>query len=431
MPRSFRMYGKKRGDRRTGSEAWGSAGEALFFGFFLFIGCAGLVLLLAMVVVPEWRANHAFVETTCTVLKTRVAHRNDDDTYHRPEIHIRYRVDGQQYETWAYDATGVFSRNYEEKRAIIEQFVPGQTYPCWYDLRNPYRVILVKGYSWWLWLLILLPVAFIGIGGAGLILTLLNWGKSLEHRAVAARRVASLDVFQSQPAAIRNYPSIPHDGNLTNSPGTRLAYRLPVNISQGWRLLAAVLACVIWNAIVVALAIMAVRKHLQGEPEWMLTAFVAPFMLAGIAFIGILLRQLFLTTGVGPTAIEISDHPLYLGQTYRLFIGQIGRLNMKSLTVSLVCDEEANYRQGTDTRTDRRRVFENSVYAKHDFEIQIGNAFEDFSSVTIPAAAMHSFKGDHNEVQWKLLVRGDAAGWPAFERTYPVVVYPGKPRQPV
>jgi hypothetical protein len=37
---------------------------------------------------------------------------------------------------------------------------------------------------------------------------------------------------------------------------------------------------------------------------------------------------------------------------------------------------------------------------------------------------MHSFKADHNEVRWRLLVRGDVAGWPPFDRSFPIVVIP-------
>ena len=41
---------------------------------------------------------------------------------------------------------------------------------------------MIRGYTWLLWLLLLLPVAFIVIGGVGIILTLFHWGKSIEHR---------------------------------------------------------------------------------------------------------------------------------------------------------------------------------------------------------------------------------------------------------
>jgi hypothetical protein len=42
---------------------------------------------------------------------------------------------------------------------------------------------------------------------------------------------------------------------------------------------------------------------------------------------------------------------------------------------------------------------------------------------------MHSFRSAHNGVQWKLLVRGGAAGWPEFHREFPVLVYPSGARE--
>ncbi len=63
MARLLRMYGKKRGHRRTGSKIWASLGEALFFAFFLVAGSFFLVVLWATVVRPEWRVNHEFRET--------------------------------------------------------------------------------------------------------------------------------------------------------------------------------------------------------------------------------------------------------------------------------------------------------------------------------------------------------------------------------
>ena len=55
MARPFRLYIKKRGDRRTGSEELGSVGEAVFFAFFLGMGTIALITILASVVIPEWR----------------------------------------------------------------------------------------------------------------------------------------------------------------------------------------------------------------------------------------------------------------------------------------------------------------------------------------------------------------------------------------
>jgi hypothetical protein len=38
---------------------------------------------------------------------------------------------------------------------------------------------------------------------------------------------------------------------------------------------------------------------------------------------------------------------------------------------------------------------------------------------------MHSFAANHNEIAWKLVVEGEAAGWPAYRRTFPVIICPG------
>ena len=39
---------------------------------------------------------------------------------------------------------------------------------------------------------------------------------------------------------------------------------------------------------------------------------------------------------------------------------------------------------------------------------------------------MHSFKADHNEINWALVIEGDVAGWPNFKRSFPVIVRPEK-----
>ena len=58
--RSFRMFGKKRGHRRTGSNTWGSLGEAAVFAVFLALGTLFLVLLLRMPVLPGMARESRF-----------------------------------------------------------------------------------------------------------------------------------------------------------------------------------------------------------------------------------------------------------------------------------------------------------------------------------------------------------------------------------
>ena len=45
VARSFRLWGKKRGDRRTGSRLIGSLGEAIFFGVLFLLGILALTVV--------------------------------------------------------------------------------------------------------------------------------------------------------------------------------------------------------------------------------------------------------------------------------------------------------------------------------------------------------------------------------------------------
>lgn len=59
-----------------------------------------------------------------------------------------------------------------------------------------------------------------------------------------------------------------------------------------------------------------------------------------------------------------------------------------------------------------------------------GTRFEAGASVSLPAMAMHSFVSEHNSVSWRIVVRGQPARWPAFTRSFPVVVFPAPAREP-
>src|SRR5690606_15378698 len=136
-------------------------------------------------------------------------------------------------------------------------------------------------------------------------------------------------------------------------------------------------------------------------------------------------RQVMMTTSVGPTRIEISDHPLVPGKPYEIFLSQAGRFRMRLLEVWLACEERATFLQGTDTRTERRRVSERRFFVREDFEIAQGLPFESRCLVEVPAGAMHSFLATHNEVNWKLIVKGRVPGRPEFQREFQIVVNPG------
>jgi len=429
MARNFRFYEKKRGNRRTGSRTLGSAGEVVFFALFLFLGCAGLAAVVLLLIVPEWRVNHEFIEHTCIVLDKQIAEQQDDeDTLYRPEVNIEYQIGGQTYRVWTYDVHMAYSSGLDDKQVELEPFLVGQRCPCWYDPLDPGRAVLVRQASWWVWLALVVPLSFILIGGGGVIYRILHWGKSAERRAVIAQRVQQRDLFNTNGDAQREFPNVPDGADITNSPGTMLKFRLPIASSPGWALFGVSLACLLWNGIVAVFVAIAIAGHLDGDPDWILTLFTIPFLLVGILLVVMFIRQLLVTTGIGPTLTEVSEHPLHPGESCRLFVSQSGRLKVNSIEVLLVCEEEATYRQGTDTRTETREVHRQRIFRREGFEVHRGLPFEAECELAVPVGAMHSFKADHNEVNWKVVVEGDVAGWPDYKRYFPVIVRPGNGR---
>jgi hypothetical protein len=192
-------------------------------------------------------------------------------------------------------------------------------------------------------------------------------------------------------------------------------------------LFAATAFFLVWNGIATVLVLVAIKSHISERPNWLLSLFVLPFVGIGVWATYYFVQQLLLHTGIGPTTVEISDHPLRPGNTYQLFVSQAGRLKVKSLELSLVCEEETTYRQGTDIRTERCRVFCEQVFVRRDFEIAPGKALEISGDLRIPHHVMHSFQAKQNAVHWMLVARGQAVSWPEFQRCFPIVVYPAGP----
>ena len=425
MARYFRLYGKKRGARRTGSRAVGNAAVLAFLALALVSGIALLAWMLWAFIIPEWRVNVVFRPNHCVVLKKRLAEQPvDGKPVYRPEMLIAYQVDHRAYETWAYDITGVFNPDRKAVEAILRRFTIGKKYACWIDPGNPERAVLARGYSWPVWIMLLLPISFITIGGGGLVYQFVYLGKSAERRAALTQRAGELDPFDQTHLAHQEYPSVPNYRTVMDSPGTTLAYRLPPVMSGAWALMGALAVTLATNAMSVLFVYLAVDGHRRGKPDWLLTAFTVPVILCGIATLLYFVRRLLVLGSAGPTIVEISDHPLFPGRRYRLYFSYAGQVRLRSVEIRLVCEERATFLQGTNSRTETRIVYEEKIDDRHDLRTESGSAFEMQCPLCIPPGAMHSFQSDHNEIAWRVVIHGDISCWPDFERAFPLVVCP-------
>jgi hypothetical protein len=287
------------------------------------------------------------------------------------------------------------------------------------------HVAHAEGARWWPWFAMAIPLALIGYGAAGLVGMLWRQAASSERRAAVVQKATDWELPSGPTAPNRPaLPGVPDIEAVTDSPGVRLAYRLPIDAASGWVSFMMAAVCLAWNTLVVIFVLQVVRQHMAGQPNWLLTWLMVPFVLAGLWTLVALARQVLLSIAVGTTLVEVSHHPLYPGGRFQGFVTQTGRLHVRWFQIQLVCEEQAVYQQGTDSRRATSRVYRATVFSQRKFDITPQQALEASFEFTIPASAMHSFVSDHNGVVWALVARGRMARWGDFERRFPMYVYP-------
>lgn len=276
------------------------------------------------------------------------------------------------------------------------------------------------------WILLIAAAVLLLTGGAGLAYRILSVGASSERRAALAKRTGSLEFVGGADKQPSSLPNVPQGTELNSSPGIHFAYRLPSTGSPAVRVAAAAVLGLLWCGTWLVLCAVAINGFWTGYPKPMLTFLLLPLGAISFWSARYFLRHLREAAGVGATIVEVSDNPLQPGQSYQLYVAQYGNLRLRRLRVTLVCEEESIFRQGTDVRTDRHVASELVVCNEKNVSIDPKAAWEQEFDILIPAGAMHSFQSPHNAVHWKIVVTGESRPWPSFSRNFPVVVHPRK-----
>ena len=175
-----------------------------------------------------------------------------------------------------------------------------------------------------------------------------------------------------------------------------------------------------WNGIVSVFVWQAWKSWERGQPDWFLTIFLVPFVLVGLgAFVFVGHFALALANPRPRLTVDAAAPCLgdRLGIDWQ-FSGRASRI--RRLRIVLEACEEATYRRGTDTHTDRE-VFASHVLVDtaNDWEIPHGSG-----ALVIPDDTMHSFEAPANKIVWELKVSGEIARWPDVDESFPVTVHP-------
>jgi hypothetical protein len=147
------------------------AGVLATFTVVFVLACL-LVCGALLLAVPNWRANNRYVAGTCEVLDKKLAKGAffRGGVAYKPDIKIRYEVNGRKYVLWTYEAINSFDRDQPSQQAIVDGYRVGSTYPCWYDPEHPESAVLVRRPHEWIKAFLVFMCGLIVLSGTGLII---------------------------------------------------------------------------------------------------------------------------------------------------------------------------------------------------------------------------------------------------------------------
>jgi hypothetical protein len=389
--------------RRRGGQ--GSPGcLVLFFGVFLAIGCLFSYFVLWQ---PwsQWLSARFWEATPCRIESSQVVESSDSDgSTYKVDVTYSYEVEGAVIRGTRYDFLKMSSSGYDGKAAIVARYPPGTQATCWVNPKNRTESVLSRDFSL-SYLVGLFPLIFVAVGAGGIVWALRQgWKNRKSAQPAGAFRAAE----GPSPFGVE----IPADAMQPRV--------LKPQASPMGKLLGLIFITLFWNGIVSVFVVIMINGWRSGHGEGCLTAFLVPFVLIGLLLIFGVFRQ-FLVLFNPRLELTLSRGALAPGENASLQWRIEGKAErVTRLKIVLEGREEATYRRGTDTYTDKE-VFATILIIDTTQSIQIA---QGSARVDVPADTMPSFKADRNKVLWTLKAACEIPGWPDSDDEYEIVVAP-------
>jgi hypothetical protein len=361
-------------------------------------------------------AARSWTAVQATVVKSEVrTQRGDESTTYSPNILYKYTFDGREYGSNRYAFMGGSSSGYDAKRQLVSRYAPGMRFTAYVDPSDPVEAVIERGFTTDM-LVLLVPVAFILVGVAGLYFSVRSARRAGATAGCAMVRSDRL----AAPLAGRFVPtarSAPQAGRLTGAPG---CFALKPAQSPGLKLFSIAVVAAFWNGIVSVFVYTAYFGSSAGHANVCLGLFMIPFVGSGLALAGAVVY--YSIALFNPRCeLTVDRDTLALGDSAELRWTFTGRIDaIYRLTVRVEGREEAVYRRGTDTYTDKNVFFVRELTdTTRPAEIRAGSV-----KWAVPPDTMHSFTSGNNKVAWTLHVRGHIRGRPDVKEEYVLTVAP-------
>lgn len=369
-------------------------GGTIFLRIFglLFI-CVGGGVLYAMLIHPMLKEAAAakWPQVPCQIISSRVEshRRNKGGSTYSIEIRYRYEFKGRAYTGTRYNFTTGNSSSRGWRAEAVAKFPAGIQTLCYVNPDDPIEAVLSVKPSPDHWFG-LIPGVFLVVG------LFIFFGAPMMTKRSASRTGLPSDTLP-----------------LLRDPTTGEVELKPAASPMTGCIVMLVIA-LFWNGIVWAI--------LWNTPsgEWFPRLFLGVFALIGLGLAAAVIYQFLALYNPRPI-LTASAGEIPLGGTLAVrwrFTGNVRRL--ARLAITLEAREEATYRRGTTTTTDRN-VFAILPLIETTSREQITSGT---AKISIPRELMHTFTAPNNRIVWTLRLAGDIPKWPDVGAEFPIAVLP-------
>jgi hypothetical protein len=337
----------------------------------------------------------AWTETDCEVIASRVVANGNTS---RPDIQYRYYVEDRPHTSGRYNFIPG-STNDSTVGATVERYTPGTRFHCYVDPADPAQAVINRDATGWYYLGLVFFAAFAGI-----------------PLIIGVFVVRS----HSHIRAARQTADTPLGAGMSGTPLDSGPVVLRPSVSPIGKLLMTTFFCLFWNGIVGVFTYIEVTEFMAGRGNWFMAIFLLIFQAIGVGLLLSVPYQLLALANPRPT-LTLSRGTLPLGGAVTFewqLVGAASRIS--HLTITLLAREEARYRRGTDTYTDKHE-FHREILADASDSIGIEHGS---GTIRIPAATMHSFQSPNNKIVWTIEVKGEIRRWPDVSDSFDITVGP-------
>jgi hypothetical protein len=243
----------------------------------------------------------------------------------------------------------------------------------------------------------------------------------------ARRKARALDWLPGAPEATPAASGLPTTVAASGVTGASALvqdgpYEIDLGPSRRGKFWGLLVVTALWNGIV-GVFVVAMSSDATLGHDGCATLFLVPFVLVGVALLVAVPYTLLALFNPRPV-LRVSRllRPGVVATLGWRFRGNAGRV--RKLRLVLEGREEATYRRGTSSTTDRREFFQQTLVETTDpLQIAAGTV-----ELRLPADTMHSFRSTHNRIVWSLGVKAEVPRFPDVDDKADVVVAPAELR---